>query len=175
MRHYFLSRAIAAHPSGMGPPSGKAGLVTPGRRSLGLSAGPKGAVAATVNLAPVTTAADHHLAAAGDTQEQPARDRLGLSSAADAAWTNAVFGGIVILHACPARCGARRRCRTAKLGSAPCLPSSLAGTRHAAETTLRSEPHPPGTGRSRAPAVARLWSGLRPARRRPTAGAITRA
>ena len=41
---------------------------------------------------------------------------------AGATWTNATIAGILALHACPARCGARRRCGTAKLGSAPCLP-----------------------------------------------------
>jgi hypothetical protein len=39
-----------------------------------------------------------------------------------ATWTNGVIAGILSLHACPARCGARRRCGTAKLCSAPCLP-----------------------------------------------------
>ena len=44
-----------------------------------------------------------------------------------ATWTNATIAGILALHACPARCGARRRCGTAKSASAPCLPLS-AGT-----------------------------------------------
>src|ERR1700733_12893295 len=39
-----------------------------------------------------------------------------------ATWTTALIAGILSLHACPARCGARRRCGTAKLCSAPCLP-----------------------------------------------------
>ena len=39
-----------------------------------------------------------------------------------ATWTTAAIAGILPLHACPARCGARRRCGTAKLRSAPCLP-----------------------------------------------------
>ena len=39
-----------------------------------------------------------------------------------ATWTNGVITGILSPHACPARCGARRRCGTAKLCSAPCLP-----------------------------------------------------
>src|SRR5664279_3777562 len=38
-------------------------------------------------------------------------------------WTNATIARIITLHTCPARCGARRRGETAKLGSAPCLPS----------------------------------------------------
>jgi hypothetical protein len=39
-----------------------------------------------------------------------------------ATWTTAAIAGILPLHACPARCGAQRRCGTAKLRSAPCLP-----------------------------------------------------
>jgi hypothetical protein len=39
-----------------------------------------------------------------------------------ATWTTAAIAGILPLHACPARCEARRRCGTAKLRSAPCLP-----------------------------------------------------
>lgn len=38
-----------------------------------------------------------------------------------ATWTTATIATILALHACPARCKARRRCRTAKLRSAPCL------------------------------------------------------
>src|SRR5208283_4661017 len=42
---------------------------------------------------------------------------------ANAKWTNVTIARIMPLHACPARCGARRRGETAKLGSASCLPS----------------------------------------------------
>src|SRR3954454_16252646 len=35
---------------------------------------------------------------------------------------------MLVLHSCPARCGARRQCRTAKLSAAPCLPSILTGS-----------------------------------------------
>ena len=48
--------------------------------------------------------------------------RLGMVERQIATWTNATIAGILSLHACPARCGARRRCGTAKLRSAPCLP-----------------------------------------------------
>src|SRR5271166_2005900 len=41
----------------------------------------------------------------------------------NAKWTNVTIARIMPLHACPARCGARRRGETAKLGSASCLPS----------------------------------------------------
>ena len=76
-----------------------------------------------------------------------------------ATWTNGVITGILFPHACPARCGARRRCGTAKSASAPCLPLS-AGTllrhsspRQAAHTPQRLIAHddtPPPIQQSRA-------------------------
>ena len=84
MRHYFLPGAITAHPQGMGPPAGKARLVALGGGSQGLPARPPRAVAAAIDLAAVAAAADDHLAAAAQTQKQPARDRFALSRVADA-------------------------------------------------------------------------------------------
>ena len=37
-------------------------------------------------------------------------------------WCRSATSRTLPLHACPARCGARRRCGTAKLRLAPCLP-----------------------------------------------------
>ncbi len=77
MRHYFsLPRPVPVHPSGVCSPAGKACLVAPGGRLLGLSARTTRAVAAAVDLAAVATAADDHLAAARQTQKQPPGDRL---------------------------------------------------------------------------------------------------
>jgi hypothetical protein len=77
MRHYFsLPRPIPVHPRGVRSPAGKACLVALGGRSLRLPPRATGAVTATVNLAAVATAADDHLAAAGQTQEQPPGDRF---------------------------------------------------------------------------------------------------
>jgi hypothetical protein len=55
-----------------------------------------------------------------------------------ATWTTATIARILALHTCPARCRARRRCRTAKLKSAPCLPldSSKPTTRHSARQSV---------------------------------------
>jgi hypothetical protein len=77
MRHYFsLPRPIPVHPRSVRSPAGKACLVASGRRSLGLAACAMRAVAAAVDLAAVATAANDHLAAAGQTQKQPPGDRL---------------------------------------------------------------------------------------------------
>jgi hypothetical protein len=84
MRHYFLPGAIMAHPEGMGPPAGKARLVALGGCSQGLPARLPRAVAAAINLAAVAAAADDHLAAAAQTEKQPARDRFALSRIANA-------------------------------------------------------------------------------------------
>jgi hypothetical protein len=113
-----------------------------------------------VDLAAIATAADDRPAAAGKAEKLPARDRRCL---ADPSWTYAAIGGMVSLHSCPARCGARRRCRTAKLPSAPCLPPSLPDCRQAAERVLRSDHFPRGGhGGNAAPGGCRLWSGLTP-------------
>ena len=69
----------------------------------------------TVRLAAIATAAVSSGVATG-TQKQPGR-----TERRDARTTTRPRGRLS-LHACPARCGARRRCGTAKLCSAPCLP-----------------------------------------------------
>ena len=45
-----------------------------------------------------------------------------MARSANLPWTNASIAGILARHACPARCGARRRAKPPSLGSAPCLP-----------------------------------------------------
>ena len=94
-------------------------------------------------LATVAAAADDHLIAATRAHEQAAGDRLGLRCVADETWTNAIIGRILVLHSCPARCAARRRCRTAKLRAAPCLPSSLPSSRRAVLYLSRIAAPPP--------------------------------
>jgi len=77
MRHYFsLPRPVTVHPRGVRSPAGKGCLVAPGGCSLRLPAGATRALAATVDLAAVATAADDHLAAAGQTQKQPPGEQL---------------------------------------------------------------------------------------------------
>jgi hypothetical protein len=131
MRHYFLSRPVAALPRGVHSPAASGLLVALTGRDDSLPPGSPGAAVVAVHLASVAAAADDHLIAATRTQEQAAGSGLGLRCIADEAWTNSIIGRILVLHSCPARCAARRRCRTSRLSSAPCLPSSLAGSRTA--------------------------------------------
>jgi hypothetical protein len=76
----------------------------------------------TVDLTVIAAAADDHAGATVRAQEQPSRCRLALGRGAQNRWTNATIAGILTLHACPARCGARRRVQTAKFRSTPRLP-----------------------------------------------------
>jgi len=80
------------------------------------------AIAGTVNLAAIAAATDQRLGAAPRAQEQPSRRWVGVIGTADPLMTNAVGAAILPRHACPARCGARRRSETRQLGSASCEP-----------------------------------------------------
>ena len=61
------------------------------------------------NLAAVATTIDQRLSVAFRTHEQPGRRRGAVTGSADFPWTSAMIAGILTPHACPARCGARRR------------------------------------------------------------------
>ena len=152
MRHYFLSRPVAALPRGVLPAAASGLLVALAGRNDGLPPGSRGTAVVAVDLASVAAAADDHLIAATRAQEQAAGCGLGLRCVADETWTNAIIGRILVLHSCPARCAARRRCRTARLSSAPCLPSILAGSPAAVlpDPGIASVPRqPPGNLRRR--------------------------
>src|ERR1700689_379396 len=122
MRHSFLSRPVAALQRGGHSVAARGLLVALPGRDDGLPSGMRGAAVVAVDLATVAAAADDHLIAAARAHQQAAGDRLGLRCVADETWTNAIIGRMLVLHSCPARCAARRRCRTAKLRAAPCLP-----------------------------------------------------
>ena len=106
----------------MREPPPTTGLVTLSGSTLRAVPGSRGAVSGTVDLAAIAAAADHARGAATGAQKQPGRQNVVMRGPPRATWTNGVIAGILSLHACPARCGARRRCGTAKLCSAPCLP-----------------------------------------------------
>ena len=122
MRHFLAARPVATRPIGMREPPSTTGLVAPTGSTLRVAPGSPGAVSGTVDLAAIATAADHALGAAPGTQKQPGRQSGVMRGPPRATWTNRVIAGILSPHACPARCGARRRCGTAKSASAPCLP-----------------------------------------------------
>ena len=107
----------------MGEPPSVARLVAPSSGVLLAAPSSLRAVAGAVDLAAVATAADHCLGATVRAKKQSSRRRVTVFGPTNAKWTDATIARIMTLHACPARCGARRRGETAKLGSAPCLPS----------------------------------------------------
>jgi hypothetical protein len=109
MRHIFAPDPVAAGPLCMGKPSPAAGLVAPARVTLATPAGTRGAVAGAIDLAAVATTTDQRLSVAFRTHEQPGRRRGAVTGSADIPWTSAMIAGILTPHACPARCGARRR------------------------------------------------------------------
>ena len=110
MRHFFVARPVAALSRGMAASPRRTSLVAlPGALKRAAS-GPIGAVSGTVNLATVAAATDHDLHAATCAEEQPRRRCLGMGWL-NTRWTCATIAGILALHACPARCGARRRAK----------------------------------------------------------------
>ncbi len=123
MRHFIAARPVPTRSLGMGEPPSAAGLVAPSSSVLLAAPSSLRAVAGTVDLAAVATATDHSLGATIRAKKQSSRRRVTVFRPANAKWTNATIARIMPLHACPARCRARRRGETAKLGSAPCLPS----------------------------------------------------
>jgi hypothetical protein len=141
MRHFIATRPVATRSIGMSKPPQTTGLVTPSRQVLLASPRSPRAVADAVDLAAVATAADHSLGATIRTKKQSSRRRVTVFGPANAKWTNATIARIMSPHACPARCGARRRGETAKLGSAPCSPSTAPTlTRRTRRVSPRPEP-----------------------------------
>jgi hypothetical protein len=123
MRHVFASRPVSARALGMPEPPSAAGLVTGARRALATPACMRAAISGAVNLAAIATTANQRLDPTPNAQKKPGRSSVGMVGLADAMWTNARLSAILIGHACPARCGARRRAEPPKSRSAPCLPS----------------------------------------------------
>jgi hypothetical protein len=123
MRHFIAARPVATRSLGMGEPPSAAGLVAPSGGVLLAAPRSPRAVARAIDLAAITATADQSLGATIRAKKQPRRRRVTVFRPANAKWTNVTIARIMPLHACPARCGARRRGETAKLGSAPCLPS----------------------------------------------------
>ena len=109
MRHAFASRPVSARALGMRETPSATGLVTGSRRALATPPCIGAAIPGAVNLAAIATATNQRLAATPSAQKQPRRSSVVMVGSADAMWTNAQLSAILIGHACPARCGARRR------------------------------------------------------------------
>src|SRR5271166_2981383 len=146
MRHFIAARPVTTRSLGMGEPPSAAGLVAPSGGVLLAAPRSLRAVASAVDLAAVATAADHGLGATVRAKKQSSRRRLTVFGPANAKWTDATIARIMPLHACPARCGARRRGETAKLGSAPCSPSKTSKP-YPAIRPASAQASPKGPGR----------------------------
>ncbi len=149
----------------MRTPAAQARLVTPAGLTHRPPPRPRAAASVAIDLAAIAVTADDDLGTAGRTQEQTPRSGFDLLVMTGPTWTKALIGRIIALHACPARCGARRRDRTWQLRVAPCLPLSLAASRRHAEPGANRTPsakHPTTRCRQNRPPMGRLWSGLPP-------------
>ncbi len=177
MRHILSPGAVAALPGGMRTPAPQARLVTPAGPPHRPPPRPRAAASVAIDLAAIAVTADDDLGTAGRTQEQTPRSRLDPLVMTDPAWTKALIGRIIALHACPARCGARRRDRTWQLRAAPCSPLSLAASRRRAEAGTNRTPsakHPTIRCGQNRPPMGCLRSGLRPSPVSPS-GSASRA
>jgi hypothetical protein len=109
MRHVFASRPVSARALGMPEPPSAARLVTRARRALATPPRMRAAISGAVNLAAIATTANQRLGPTAGAQKQSGRSSVVMIGLAAAIWTRARLSAILIGHACPARCGARRR------------------------------------------------------------------
>jgi hypothetical protein len=114
VRHFFVASPVAALSSGMAASPRRTTLIALSGALDRAAPGALRAVRGTIDLATVAAAADQSLSATTSAQKQPSRCCVGMIETAIATWTTAAIAGILSLHACPARCRARRRCGTAK-------------------------------------------------------------
>jgi hypothetical protein len=123
MRHFLLPRAIVARSLGMVAAATVGRLVTASGLALRVVPCLFGTVACAINVAAIAAGADDHLYAAARAEIE-ARARQTLIGVVTETWTKPPMGEIIPRHSCSARCGARRRCKLARLGSALCLSST---------------------------------------------------
>jgi len=110
MRHFLSLRPPATHPGSVHVAATTVRLIVPPGLLNRAAARLARTVAGAVALTAVAATANDHLPAATGTLKQATRHRIGPPRFAALAETRVALGRIVGLHACPARCGARRRC-----------------------------------------------------------------
>ena len=146
MRHGFVARPISACPLRMGEPPLAAGLITGAGGALVEPPGAGSTVSGAINLPPIAAPTDQRLDTATRAQEQPRGGSLAMRGLVILTWTNATSGGILTSHACPARCGARRRAEA---------PNS---DRRCARPSVKGKPYPAIPGRvSQCTLSLRAW------------------
>jgi hypothetical protein len=116
MRHFLPARPVATRPCRMGEPSPAAGLVAPSGGTHTVKAGLWRTIAGAIDVPSVAVAADQHLVATTGAHVEPGRCRAVIVASADITWTSATIAAILAPHACPARCGARRRAKPPSSG-----------------------------------------------------------
>ena len=109
MRHFFAARPVAALSRSMAAAPRWAILVALSGALDAAAPGVPGTVFGTINLAAVAAAADQHLEPTSGAHIEPGGHHAGIVASADIMWTSATIVTILDPHACPARCGARRR------------------------------------------------------------------
>ena len=122
MRHILLPGAITTSARSVQEPAAKAHLVAPGGGSLCVVSGTTGAVSGAIDVATIAAAADRHLSAAADTDEQPRRDGIILVAPTRPLMTGAARAATLPRHACPGTVWCTVPKQNLPVGSAPCLP-----------------------------------------------------
>jgi len=133
MRHVIFAHPVTACPHRMIDATATARLITATGFTLRPTTRFPGTVCGAVHVAAIAIPADEHLHSAAQAQKEPGR-RSGSTVVAIAPgmrggrfmpWTHSPLGATMPLHSCPCTVSGTALMQTARLESAPCLPSSV--------------------------------------------------
>jgi hypothetical protein len=147
MRHVIFAHPVTACPHRMIDAAATARLVTATGFTLRPPTRFPRTACGAVHVAAIAMAADEHLHSAAQAQKEPGRcSGISLVAVAPAMrggmpWTHSPLGAILPLHSCPCTVSGTALMQTARLGSALCLPSMLAGSYRAGRRPVSLE-HP---------------------------------